>query len=677
MAVVGDYDFSGVVNQDDYGTWRAAFGSTGSHLPADGNGDGTVDAGDYVVWRKNNGATAQPGAIEDHVMLVDGILTVCGTIFDDEITVTETDVTIVGIGTLEVDVASAAEIRVYAFGGNDNVSIDSSVNVPASLFGGFDDDTLVGGSANDTIDGGDGADIIYGGGGNDSILGSAGNDALFGEDGDDTIAGGAGDDWLDGGDDDDVLNGGDETDLIYGGAGEDEYVVTAGDAYLDDLIFDEDGVPAISDSMGMVNHRPVLDPVQSTRTLTVSEPFSLSFSASDEDAGQTLTYTAVGDLPPNSTLMPNGQFTWTPAQGDVDESFTLDVEVSDNGSPSLTDRISVKLNVVKPLRPAPSNISPLYIVGASNIFFNHVEGAWKYRVERRAQGGEWELLKDTFFDVFDKMEIPEDFFPNAKMKPVSIREYFPLLITTAKMLAKIHHIGLVHSDIKPKNLLVRLLEDGQLQIMPTDFTKCSPFTIDSSSDDCDYYYYWDMTRKQKRTSLPYTDWYGLIITTVSTLIPKFSRFIINGAVSSWNMEKRKAETYDSVISYNAKPLGKVKLPTEKNMKSLCKALEDHLRNVQLTRIERESFHEIAYKAKAIHLAFDLLTETLEFEKKIVKDFSTHELRAHFILGCGSLADKTKFLNEISMGPALMETLVVRLESIHGALERYYSELVKL
>lgn len=288
-----------------------------------------------------------------------------------------------------------------------------------------------------------------------------------------------------------------------------------------------------------------------------------------------------------------------------------------------------------------------------------------------------EWYNSSFSDVFDKMEIPEDFFPNAKMKPVSIREYFPLLITTAKMLVKIHHIGLVHSDIKPKNLLVRLLEDGQLQIIPTDFTKCSPFTIDSSSDDCDYYYYWDMTRKQKGTSLPYTDWYGLIITTVSTLIPKFSRFIINGAVSSWNMEKRKAETYDSVISCNAKPLGKVKLPTEKNMKSLCKALEDHLRNAQLTRIERESFHEIAYKAKAIHLAFDLLTETLEFEKKIVKDFSTHELRAHFILGCGSLADKTKFLNEISMGPALMETLVIRLESIHGALERYYSELVKL
>jgi hypothetical protein len=52
----GDFDRNGIVEQLDYGQWRAAFGShVMPYASADGSGDGVVDAGDYTVWRKHLG----------------------------------------------------------------------------------------------------------------------------------------------------------------------------------------------------------------------------------------------------------------------------------------------------------------------------------------------------------------------------------------------------------------------------------------------------------------------------------------------------------------------------------------------------------------------------------------------------------------------------------------------
>lgn len=49
VALTGDYNGSGQVNNLDYNLWRENFGT--NNLASDGNQNGVIDAADYVVWR--------------------------------------------------------------------------------------------------------------------------------------------------------------------------------------------------------------------------------------------------------------------------------------------------------------------------------------------------------------------------------------------------------------------------------------------------------------------------------------------------------------------------------------------------------------------------------------------------------------------------------------------------
>lgn len=50
VLLIGDYNFDGTVDAEDFVVWQQSFGST-TNLSADGNQDGSVDAADFTIWR--------------------------------------------------------------------------------------------------------------------------------------------------------------------------------------------------------------------------------------------------------------------------------------------------------------------------------------------------------------------------------------------------------------------------------------------------------------------------------------------------------------------------------------------------------------------------------------------------------------------------------------------------
>ena len=126
------------------------------------------------------------------------------------------------------------------FGGAGNDILDGDASNVAFEFHG--DDYLDGEEGNDALQGGGGSDQLFGGAGNDSLVGDgpgvpdefAGDDYLDGEEGDDVLEGGAGND---------TLIGGPGNDILRGQAGDDLYIVSAGDRQ--DFVNDHEGANTI------------------------------------------------------------------------------------------------------------------------------------------------------------------------------------------------------------------------------------------------------------------------------------------------------------------------------------------------------------------------------------------------------------------------------------------------
>jgi Ca2+-binding RTX toxin-like protein len=148
---------------------------------------------------------------------------------------------------------SVKELTVLGAAGNDRIEVAAEVDVPANLFGGSGNDTLVGGGGADLMDGegdtdsltgGPGDDTLAGGPGGDTLEGGFGSDALYGDaylgvlsiddpsDGGDLLSGGDGNDTLVGGGGPDTLSGGADHDSLVGNSGDDQLTGDAGDDIL-------------------------------------------------------------------------------------------------------------------------------------------------------------------------------------------------------------------------------------------------------------------------------------------------------------------------------------------------------------------------------------------------------------------------------------------------------------
>ena len=94
-----------------------------------------------------------------------------------------------GFNTLNNLDTPIGRVNVLGQGGDDRITIDSTMTAPAFVDGGSGNDSILGGSGNDTLVGGSGRDTLRGGAGDDRLDGSDDNtrDVLQGQTGADTF----------------------------------------------------------------------------------------------------------------------------------------------------------------------------------------------------------------------------------------------------------------------------------------------------------------------------------------------------------------------------------------------------------------------------------------------------------------------------------------------------------
>lgn len=141
----------------------------------------------------------------------------------------------------EADLASVKSMRIYSGGGDDSVTVDSTITFRVSIDAGAGNDTLV---VNST-----GSNSVFAGDGNDTVTAGAGNNHIDGGAGDDSISGGSagtGKLWATGGDGNDTLTSDAATSYLLGQAGDD--TITGGTG--NDTIYGGDGTDSLSGGSG-------------------------------------------------------------------------------------------------------------------------------------------------------------------------------------------------------------------------------------------------------------------------------------------------------------------------------------------------------------------------------------------------------------------------------------------
>jgi hypothetical protein len=105
-----------------------------------------------------------------------------------------------------------------------------------------------------------------------------------------------------------------------------------------------------SKSFTVVVYRPNTAPVLtaiSNQVVYANTLLSFAVSATDTDSPpQTLSYGLAGGAPSGASITTNGVFSWTPTAGQAPSTNTITVQVSDSGSPVLSDSKSFVVAVL-------------------------------------------------------------------------------------------------------------------------------------------------------------------------------------------------------------------------------------------------------------------------------------------------------------------------------------------
>jgi len=129
-------------------------------------------------------------------------------------------------------------------------------------------------------------------------------------------------------------------------------IADGGDASVDSWVFIKAGSFSTTPPGGSTNTAPVLAPIANQHVFEAS-PLSFTASATDPDAGQTLTYSLVG-APAGASINPStGVFSWTPVDDDPSgtgqDDYTFTVHVSDGAGGSANQPVTVTVANVDPV----------------------------------------------------------------------------------------------------------------------------------------------------------------------------------------------------------------------------------------------------------------------------------------------------------------------------------------
>ena len=101
----------------------------------------------------------------------------------------------------------------------------------------------------------------------------------------------------------------------------------------------------------VTNRPPVLGNLPD-RPAIEGEPLAFTIAATDPDAGQSLRFTAAGSLPPGATLDgATGAFVWTPGERQGGRTFEINVRVTDDSLPTLSDERTFRIVVAERNQP--------------------------------------------------------------------------------------------------------------------------------------------------------------------------------------------------------------------------------------------------------------------------------------------------------------------------------------
>src|SRR5439155_10536576 len=111
------------------------------------------------------------------------------------------------------------------------------------------------------------------------------------------------------------------------------------------------GSAAITVTVNEANQAPVLSPIGG-KSGTVQVLLTFTATATDPNAGQTLTFSLDAGAPVGATMTPGGTFSWTPACGQ-NGTFPVTIRVTDNGIPPLSDFEAITITIGDPGNPSP------------------------------------------------------------------------------------------------------------------------------------------------------------------------------------------------------------------------------------------------------------------------------------------------------------------------------------